>query len=66
MNLTQHAEQRLRERGLTQYDVLRAVSRGEPEESHGAVRVRWHDIVVVCAPGVHGTLDIITAYRSTT
>lgn len=64
MTLTQHAEQRLRQRGLTHYDVLRAVSRGTPEVSRGAVRVRYHDIVVVCSPGPSGSLDIITAYRT--
>ena len=64
MNLTRHAAQRLNERGLSPADVLRAISRGTPEVSRDAVRVRFHDIVVVCAPTHQGHLDIITAYRT--
>ena len=63
MTLTRHAEQRLRQRGLTESDIRLALCRGTPEVSHGAVRVRYHDIVIVCAPEDWG-LDIITAYRS--
>ena len=64
MNLTKHAAQRLNERGLSPTDVLRAVCRGIPEVSRDAVRVRYRDVVVVCAPTPAGHLDIITAYRS--
>lgn len=63
MTLTKHAEQRLRQRGLTDREIQLALIKGTPELSRGAVRVRWHDIVVVCSPEDWG-IEIITAYRT--
>jgi hypothetical protein len=62
MTLTRHAEQRLRQRGLTDREVQLALTRGTPELSHGKVRVHWRDITVVCVPEDWG-IEIITAYR---
>jgi hypothetical protein len=63
MTLTRHAEQRLRERGISEREIQLALARGTPELSRGAVRVRWHDVVVVCSPEDWG-LEILTAYRN--
>lgn len=63
MTLTKHAAQRLLERGITDREVQLTLCRGTPEvQSHGKVRVTWHNIVVVCVPEDWG-LEIITAYR---
>jgi hypothetical protein len=63
MTLTKHAQQRQHERGLPDHLIRMAITRGTPEVSRGAVRVRWRDVVVVCVPEPWG-LEIITAYRS--
>lgn len=63
MTITKHAAQRLLERKITERELQLALARGCPEISRGAVRVRWHDIVVVCSPEEWG-IEVITAYRS--